>query len=258
MGAKLSLWGYYTLNYANSDTSGAGYVPSIPCEAPSLPTGTPCGIDEDYGRASFDVRHRVFVGGTVGLPWGMRISPFMIASSGSPFNLTTGQDLYGINVFNTRPTVGTCGGPGVEPTAYGCFNLVTQPGQTMIPINEETGPGRFTLNTRVSKTFGFGEKKETAGGGGPGEGGTFGRGPGGPHGGGGDHRGGMFGGGPSNYRYNLTFSVNARNILNNVNASNPIGNLSSKLFGQSNGLVGGPFSSSTANRLIYLQCLFNF
>ena len=258
MGAKLSLWGYYTLNYANSDTSGAGYVPSIPCEAPSLPTGTPCGIDEDYGRASFDVRHRVFVGGTVGLPWGMRISPFMIASSGSPFNLTTGQDLYGINVFSARPTVGTCGGPGVEPTAYGCFNLVTQPGQTMIPINEETGPGRFTLNTRVSKTFGFGEKKETAGGGGPGEGGTFGRGPGGPHGGGGDHRGGMFGGGPSNYRYNLTFSVNARNILNNVNASNPIGNLSSKLFGQSNGLVGGPFSSSTANRLIYLQCLFNF
>ena len=68
----------------------------------------------------------------------------------------------------------------------------------------------------------------------------------------------MFGGNPSNYRYNLTLSVNARNIFNNVNVSNPIGNLSSPLFGQSNGLVGGPFSSSTANRLIYLQCLFNF
>lgn len=229
-------------------------MPSIPCEASTLPA---CGIEEDYGRASFDVRHRVFVGGTVGLPWGLRISPFMIASSGYPFNLTTGQDLYGINVFNTRPTAGSCGNPGAVSTAYGCFNLVTQPGQTMVPINEGTGPGRFTLNTRVSKTFGFGERKETAaGGGGLGGGGTFGR---VSHGGGGDHRGGgMFGGGPSNFRYNLTFSVNARNIFNKVNASNPIGNLSSPLFGESNGLVGGPFSSSTANRLIYLQCLFNF
>ena len=255
MGARLSLWGYYTLNYANSNTSGADYVPSIPCGAPNLAAGAPCGIEEDYGRAPFDVRHRVFVGGTVGLPWGLRISPFMIASSGYPVNLTTGQDLYGINVFNTRPTMGTCSDPGVVSTAYGCFNLVTQPGQSMIPINEATGPGRFTLNTRVSKTFGFGEKKETAArGSGPGGGGTFGR-P--SHGG--DHRGGgIFGGAPSNYRYNLTFSVNARNIFNNVNVSSPIGNLSSPLFGQSNGLVGGPFSSSTANRLIYLQCLFNF
>ena len=142
---------------------------------------------------------------------------------------------------------------------------MTQPGQTVIPINEATGPGRFTLNLRVSKTFGFGEKKETAArGGGPG-GGTFGRGPGGHGGGGGggehgggEHGGGMFGGNPSNNRYNLTFSVNARNLFNNVNVSNPIGNLSSPLFGESNGLAGGPFSSSTANRRIDLQLMLNF
>jgi len=56
----------------------------------------------------------------------------------------------------------------------------------------------------------------------------------------------------------LTFSVNARNVFNNVNVSNPIGNLSSPLFGESNGLAGGPFSSSTANRRIDLQVSFNF
>lgn len=249
MGQNLSLFGYYTLNYAHSDTAGANYVPS-----------TPSDILQDYGRASFDVRHRVFIGGSVGLPAGFRLSPFMIASSGSPFNITTGQDLFGIAVFNTRPTIGTCGAPGVKDTVYGCFNLATVPGQAVIPINEGTGPGRFTLNLRVSKTFGFGAKKEpnAQGGGGPG-GGTFGRGPGGPHGGGGGERGGgIFGGNPSNNRYNLTFTVNARNVFNDVNVTNPIGNLSSPLFGQSNGLVGGPFSSSTANRLIYLQCLFNF
>jgi hypothetical protein len=251
---SFSVFGYYTLNYANSDTSGASYLSSDPND-----------ITQDYGRASFDVRHRVFFGGTIGLPFGFRMSPFMIASSGSPFNITTGQDVYGNAAYNTRATLGNCsnGSSNVITTAYGCFNVTTVPGVPVIPINVATGPGRFTLNLRLSKTFGFGAKKEaTAGGAGPG-GGTFGRGPGGPGGGGhggggGDRGGGMFGGNPSNNRYNLSFSVNARNVFNNVNVSNPIGNLSSPLFGESNGLAGGPFSSSTANRKIDLQLSFNF
>jgi hypothetical protein len=253
MGTKLSLFGYYTLNYANSDTSGASSIPSNPFD-----------LADDYGRASFDVRHRVFFGGTMGLPYGFRLSPFMIASSGAPFNITTGQDSFGNAAFNTRATIGTCsvGATGVIDTRYGCFNSVTVPGQPVIPINDATAPGRFTLNLRLGKTFGFGEKKESAAGGpGGGGGGTFGRGPGGPGGGqhgGGDRGGGMFGGNPSNSRYNLTFSVNARNIFNNVNVSNPIGNLSSPIFGQSNGLAGGPFSSSTANRRVDLQVQFTF
>ena len=254
MGTKLSLFGYYTLNYANSDTSGASSIPSNPFD-----------LAEDYGRASFDVRHRAFFGGTIGLPYGFRASPFMIASSGAPFNITTGQDSFGNATFNTRATLGTCsaGATGVIDTRYGCFNTVTVAGQPVIPINDATAPGRFTLNLRLGKTFGFGEKKESATGGpGGGGGGTFGRGPGGPGGGGqhggGDRGGGMFGGNLSNYRYNLTLSVNARNIFNNVNVSNPVGNLSSPIFGQSNGLAGGPFSSSTANRRVDLQVQFTF
>jgi hypothetical protein len=254
MGAKLSLFGYYTLNYAHSDTSGANTLASDPFD-----------ILADYGPASFNVRHRVFFGGSIGLPWAIRLSPFMIASSGAPFNIVTGQapGLFGNAAFNTRPMVGTCGDTGVVQTAYGCFNLVTPPGGTVIPINDATGPGRFTLNLRWSKAFGFGAKKEAVARGGPGGpgGSTFGRGPGGPrgeHGGGGDRGGGMFGGNPSNYRYNFTFSVNARNIFNNVNVANPIGNLSSPLFGEANQLAGGPFSSATANRRIDLQLQFNF
>ena len=250
---SLSVFGYYTLNYAKSDTSGANYLPSNPFD-----------ITQDYGRASFDVRHRVFFGGTIGLPYAFRLSPFMIASSGSPFNITNGQDFYGNAAYNIRPSLGTCsnGAPGVKDTAYGCFNTAIVPGLAVIPINDATGPSRFTLNLRLAKTFGFGAKKEaTATGGGPG-GGTFGRGPGGPgggqHGGGDRGGGGMFGGNPSNNRYNLTFSANARNVFNDVNVSNPIGDLSSPLFGQSNGLAGGPFSSSTANRKIDLQVSFNF
>src|SRR5260370_32539281 len=170
MGRKPAVFGYYGLNYANSESSGAGSFPSNPFD-----------VSQDYGRASFDVRHRVFFGGTMGLPYAFRISPFLVAQSGVPFNITTGQDLYQDSIFNTRATFGTCtpGATGVKATAYGCFNLATQPGQAVIPINFAEGPGRFSLNLRLSQTFGFRKKAEAANpaAGGPG-GGTFGRGPG--------------------------------------------------------------------------------
>jgi hypothetical protein len=139
----------------------------------------------------------------------------------------------------------------------------TVPGEPYvpIPINSLTGPDRFTLNMRLSKTFGFGPEKKAAAGqaGGPSMG-PFGGG-GGPRGGGGG-RGGP--GGPggfgttSNRRYSLTFSINARNLLNRVNLSTPNGNLSSQLFGKSNGLAGGPFSGGPSNRRVELQAMFSF
>ncbi len=50
----------------------------------------------------------------------------------------------------------------------------------------------------------------------------------------------------------------ARNVFNNVNLSQPVGVLESPLFGKSNALAGGFFSSSAANRSIDLQVSFNF
>jgi len=257
MGTKLSLFGYYTLNYANSDAAGAGTFPS-----------TQNDISLDYGRAAFDVRHRVFFGGSVGLPHNFRLSPFLIAQSGVPFNITTGQDLNGDSIFNDRPAFASPQSlpQNVITNKYGSFDVVPQPGEILVPVNSLTSSGRFSLNLRLSKTFGFGQKKEpvNAGAGGPGAGSTFGRGPGGP-GGGGPRGGGGFGGrggggmdgGATNNRYNLTFSVSARNVFNNVNLDTPIGNLSSPLFGQANGLARG-YGSTTANRRIDLQVSFNF
>ena len=255
MGTKVSLFGYYTLNHANSDASGVGSYPS-----------TLNNISLDYGRAPFDIRHRIFLGGTVGLPHNFRLSPFLVASSGIPFNITTGQDLNGDSIFNDRPSfAGSTSIPkNVVTNRYGSFDLVPQPGETIVPIDSLTSPGRFSLNLRLSKTFGFSKKAETtnAGVGAAGAGGTFGRGPGGPgeRGGRGGFGGGrgMDGGGASNNRYSLTFSVNARNVFNNVNLATPIGSLSSPLFGHANDLARGPYSSSTANRRIDLQVQFTF
>ena len=62
----------------------------------------------------------------------------------------------------------------------------------------------------------------------------------------------------TNRRYNLTFSVNVRNVLNRVNLATPIGNINSPFFAQSVALSGGPFSSTAANRRIELQAMFSF
>src|SRR6267142_4871550 len=257
MGTKLSLLGYYTLNYANSDAAGAGTFPSFDNN-----------ISLDYGRAAFDVRHRVFFGGNVSLPHNFRINPFLVAQSGVRFNITTGQDVNGDSIFNDRPAFATPQSipQNVITNRFGSFDVVPQLGESLIPINSLTSAGRFSLNLRLSKTFGFGQKKEpvNTGAGGPGVGGTFGRGPGGPGGPGGG-RGGFGGGrggggmdgGASNNRYNLTFSVSARNIFNNVNLDTPIGNSSWPLFGQANGLARG-YGSTTANRRIDLQVSFSF
>jgi hypothetical protein len=70
--------------------------------------------------------------------------------------------------------------------------------------------------------------------------------------------GGMFGDTSTGKHYNLTLSVSARNLLNHVNPGPPIGNLSSPLFGTSNGLAGGFFATPTANRRLEFQLRLSF
>lgn len=244
----LSLFGYYTLNYANSNTDGISFFPS-----------NQYNLAADYGRAEFDYRQRLFLGGTLGLPYMFRLSPFLIASSGRPFNVTSGADSNGDSLFTDRPTYDQFQAALAAASIAGDvrFNCRPPAGQTEIPINCGQAPGRFSLNLRLSKTFGFGKKAQSAPTAGPMGGGTFGRGPGGHHDG--RHGGGRFGGDVSSgQRYSLTLSVSARNVFNNVNVGTPSGVITSPIFGQANSLAGGPFGSSASNRRIELQASFNF
>src|SRR5208282_3217665 len=180
----------------------------------------PGDLQEDYGRASYDIRHRLFVGGTIGLPKGFRLSPFLIASSGLPFNITTGTDPYLDSQFNVRPVFAPSCASATYVTKFGCFNqeIPGTTGYVPIPVNYGEGPGRFALMLRLSKTIGFGpvlEGAANAGQGGGRGGGTFGRGLGGGGRGGPGGRG--MDAGATNRRYNLTFGVMARNVFNNVN-----------------------------------------
>ncbi|MGA2484134.1 MAG: carboxypeptidase regulatory-like domain-containing protein [Candidatus Acidiferrales bacterium] len=266
-GSRISLRGYYVLNYAKSDTAGPTSFPS-----------NPFNLLEDYGRASFDIRQRVFVGGSVNLWRGISLYPFLLASSGAPYSITISRDLIGSSQFNQRPALaGPLSNPAdVVVTKFGSFDTLPQPGETIVPINSLTGPAHFSLNLRVSKTWGFGKESSHPGGsqgGGPGggrPGGGRGGGGGGSRGGFGIQGGGFGGSSGTNRRYNVTLGINARNIFNYENLALPSGVLNPPaantpgplqpplFFGKSNALFGGAFSSTSASRLVYLQLSFSF
>jgi hypothetical protein len=252
---RLSLMGYYVWGKADSDSDGSGSFPS-----------NSYNIAGEYGRAGFDVRHRVMVGGNIVAPLGLTFSPLFTASSGMPFNITAGRDLNGDSIFNDRPALATdLGRTSVVRTAYGVFDLSPIAGQTIAPRNLGNGPGQVVVNLRASRSFGFGETSSGAAGpvatgehhGGQG-GGPPGGAPGAPggHGPGDDH-----GRGSSDHRYTLTFSMATRNLLNTVNLATPIGNLSSPLFGTSVAIARGGRrgpASGGANRNIEMSVRVSF
>lgn len=252
---RFSLFGFYSLNSAHSNTDGAGTFPANQYD-----------LSSEYGPAAFNVHQRLFIGGSMAAPYGLRFSPFVMASSGAPFDITLGRDVYGDSLYNARPAFASPGatGPNIVSTPYGTFNLTPGPGDTIVPRNYGVGPGQLNLNMRLAKTFSFGgEPSSTAPGGGwgGGHGGEHhgggpggGLGPGGLSGGGGPRQ--LFGS-TANKRYSLEFSIFAHNLLNTTNLSNPVGNLSSPLFGHSNSTAGGFFSSS-ANRMFQLGVRFSF
>ena len=262
---RISLQGTYIWSKMNNDTDGGGGFPVNSYDF----TG-------EFGRGSGDVRHRFTLVGTISAPWWKLVfSPFIIANSGPPFNITTGRDTNLDRQYNERPSFAAagadCANINIRCTRFGNFNLVPNPGDQIIPRNYGQAPGSLSVNMRVSRTFGFGGEAnrsassqqkgqknatETAKGGesgGMGRGGPTiaggmgggARGPGGPSGGGGGGGGpqmmGMGGGGGGAggaSKYTLTLSVNFQNLLNKVNLAAPVGNLSSPLFGQSIGLAG--------------------
>ncbi len=241
IGRNISLFGFYMLNRALSNTDGLGTYPSNPYSQVG-----------EYGPSSNDIRHRAFIGGSVNTRWNVRFSPFINLNSGAPFDITTGSDLYGTSLFNSRPGIATDPTkPGLIETKYGLLDPNPTPGEKIISRNYGRGPGQFTVNLRVSKTFGFGPEKVAPSGMTPAN-----MGPGGPRGG----MGGMFNSPTTDRKYNLSISMSGRNLLNHTNPGPIIGDITSPLFGQANSMAGGfgAFSENANNRRLELQMRFTF
>jgi hypothetical protein len=260
--------GNYSLSKSTNDTDGQGST-LFPMNSYDL-TG-------EFGRGSFDIRHRFTIFGTVNLPWWkVVLNPFIVANTGPAFNITTGQDLNLDRQFNERPSFAgpnaDCSAQNIRCTRFGNFNLTPLPGETIIPRNFGQAPGAFVVNLRISRAFAFGNinRGNAAAPGGARPAGGPGGGPAVAAGGGGPRVGavGPQGGGgatPNEKRYNLNVSINFQNLLNRVNLSTPVGNLSSPSFGESLGLGGafggfggGGGSSGAGNRRIYAQVRLNF
>ena len=255
--------GNYSLSKTTNDTDGQGG---------SLFPVNSYDTSGEFGRGSFDIRHRFTIFGTVNLPWWkIVLNPLIVANSGPPFNIITGQDLNLDRQANERPSFAPANAPCstvIICTRFGNFNVQPLVGDRIIPRNFGNAPGAFVVNLRISRAFAFGNVGRGANnaaarpqgqgaapavaGGGPRPAG----GPGGPQGPGGPPQ--------SEKRYNLNVSINFQNLLNHVNLGLPTGNLSSPSFGESLGL-GGSFggfgnagSAGAGNRRVYAQVRFNF
>lgn len=250
VGSWVTLFSRYSHNIAHINSAGSSTLASDPYD-----------FNADWGRAPQNIENNFFFGGSVQVPWGLRLSPFVIVHSGVPFNLTTGNDLFmqGKIGETARPAVVSQANQFTIDTPYGLLDpypVVPVPGSSaFIPLNEGTGPTYVGINLRISKTWGFGT--------------THFKGPsGGAHHGGGWHHGGFSGFGvhgghrsaETEHRYNLTLSVDARNLLNRTNLNTPIGVITSPKFLESNGITGGYSAESTSseNRRISLRLRFEF
>ena len=233
----LSLYGYYVFNHAVSNTDGVGTFPA-----------NPHNFSGEYGPAATDIRHRVIVAGTINIRWGIRLNPYITLQSGTPFNITTGEDLYGTGIFNARPGLASNANlPGVIATPYGLLDPNPNAGEAILGRNAGRGPWIESLNMRIGKTWDFGPDAT------PGEAVT----PAEER-----NQHGFFSTRSITHRYRLAVGISARNILNHTNPGPVIGNISSPLFGQANqtfGQINGEgFSENASNRRLELQIKFAF
>jgi hypothetical protein len=233
---NLTLFTLYVLNFAKSNTDGPATFPSNPFDD-----------TVDYGPSVLDERHRFVLGAAIVAPHGVQISPYVVARSGTPFNITTGTDMNGDAVLTERPGFsGPLSTTAALLTRFGALDPNPPLGEEILPRNYGRAPGYFTVNVRVSKTIGFGTSK----GGGP--------------------KGGTPTGGESGIKtlltdtltakaYNLSFSLSVRNLLNRTNLATPTGNLTSPIFGTATSLADTYAPAPGAgNRRVEVQARLKF
>jgi hypothetical protein len=182
--APFSLFGTYTLRWSRSDTDG---LYTVAADSRTL--------QGEYGRAGDDERQHAVLGTSLSFPHDWSVSALLNVGSGRPFNISTGLDNNGDQLFVDRPAVVAPGTAGAIATPFGSFDANPAPGELMIVRNAGQGPRQFVLNAGVAKTVRFGSG--------------------------------------ATRRY-IIFSASAENLTNHVNFTDFNGVVTSPLFGQPN------------------------
>ncbi|MGA8937714.1 MAG: hypothetical protein WB439_00990 [Acidobacteriaceae bacterium] len=227
---RFGKWGsgfaLYTYSHARADVAYAATFPSNSYD-----------LAQDYGRFAQPTQ-QFFAGATIHLPLGIGGSLWGSIQGGTPFNITTGTDLNGDTIYNDRPAFATNTNANsiIYKTRFGTFDANPQPGEKIIPINYGNSPNLTFLMVSLDRSFKFGPRPPSPAGAGY----------------------------PKTAKarpdppYTLNFSVEADNILNHVNKGQPVGVLSSPLFGQSISLNPTFSNNTAANRTIMLRAAFSF
>jgi hypothetical protein len=238
-GKKVGLFLRYQFSKINANTAGLTTFPSDQYD-----------LHLDYGRAAFDIRHRLYFGGYTRLLYGFTLNPFIAWQSSTPFNLVLGQDLNGDTQFNDRPAFATdLSRPSVVKTKWGAFDTQPLSGQRIIPVNYANGPGFIVTNLRLMRRFNFGPKlpEEPAPQTAAAAPGKDAKAP------------------PAKpvkkeieRKYTWGIGIGSENVLNHRNLAQPVGVLGSPLFGQSTALHNAWGESGSANRTVNLETFFRF
>ncbi|HJQ31342.1 MAG TPA: carboxypeptidase regulatory-like domain-containing protein, partial [Pyrinomonadaceae bacterium] len=121
-------------------------------------------LSGEYGRTSFDTRHRFILFSSINVPKAkLSLIPIIIANTGRPFNIITGVDNNGDGVINDRPAFADSqtAAADLRHTRWGDFDINPKTGQTIIPRNFGEGPGFFSVNLRVGRAFSFGDTAQS-------------------------------------------------------------------------------------------------
>ena len=148
LSANLSAFGVFMANKNYDETDGIDHF-----------TANPYNIRQDYGRSALSQAQQYTGGFQWTLPFGVQVTPFLVAHAGVPFDITTGTDLNGDTVFNDRPAFAT--DPtrkSVVATGYGSFDVQPTAGQPLVPRNYATSPGFVWLQLQAGKDIHLGPR----------------------------------------------------------------------------------------------------
>ena len=95
--------------------------------------------------------HSARVLASLNLPYKFAVSTIFDASSGHPYNATTGTDNNGDGDFHDRPAYASTPGAGVYSTRFGLLTTNTVNGN--VPRNLGTMPALIHLDLNVNRTF---------------------------------------------------------------------------------------------------------
>ncbi|MFC6645692.1 carboxypeptidase regulatory-like domain-containing protein [Granulicella cerasi] len=219
----LVLWANIFSMYGNSDSGGTSSFVS-----------NSYNVKQDAGQLAW-VRHvNLFSGINATVPFThhfLDITGFLLARSGSHFNITTGYDNNGDSIYNDRPSFATAASDpaNVVRTQWGTFNTRPVAGETIIPMNYGTSSGFFSTQLRLSHGMKFGPPAKAPK---PGE--------------------------KAIGRYDMRFALEVQNVTNSVMPARPVGVLSSSNFGKVLTSANSFIGNTAANRTLTLSTTFRF